>query len=356
MVRDYSQFLPSTSGAKTEAEPDAMRSLGWRPFFAQQTSVEDLAELTPVRVVEVHRTGFHVLGDGLDQMVPPGLPATVGDWLMLDRAGTPLRLLERLSLFLRRAPGTGREAQLIAANVDTGFIVTSCNQDFNVARLERYLALAFEAGVTPVILLTKADLVDDADTFETRARAISDRAEVVALNALSADPVTKLAPWCRRGQTVAFLGSSGVGKSTLVNALLEGEATDTAAIREDDSKGRHTTTRRQMFFTESGAAILDTPGMRELQMTDVEDGISQVFSDLAELATACKFNDCAHETEPGCAVRAAIDAGEIDASRLARWKKLMAEERFNTATLAERRAGEKAFQKRVNAATRHSRK
>lgn len=183
-------------------------------------------------------------------------------------------------MFERRAPGSDRRRQLIAANVDTVFIVSSCNKDFNIARLERYVALAFEAEVMPVILFTKADLCDDPAPYLDAASAISDRVLVEVLNALSEEPITKLAPWCRRGQTVAFLGSSGVGKSTLVNALFRDSVVDTAAIREGDSKGRHTTTRRQLHFTSEGCAVLDTPGMRELQLTDVEAGIANVFADM----------------------------------------------------------------------------
>lgn len=355
MVRDYSHFLPGAVPGGAQSGPDPLSAFGWQPFFAQQTSVEELDRLTPARIVEVHRTGFRVLGDGIDRYVPPGVEATVGDWLMLDGEAID-RVLDRKSLFTRRAPGTGREVQLIAANVDTAFIVTSCNHDFNVARLERYLALAFEAEVTPVIVLTKTDLCEDVSPFLEAARGISDRAAVLALNALSDAPVEKLADWCRSGQTVVFLGSSGVGKSTLVNALMRNDQVETAEIREDDSRGRHTTTRRQLYFTQGGCAILDTPGMRELQMTDTEAGIADVFADLAELEAECKFNDCQHETEPGCAILAAIESGEIDPDRLKRWRKLVAEERFNSASLAERRADDKTFHKMIKSIQKQSRK
>ncbi|NNE79095.1 MAG: ribosome small subunit-dependent GTPase A [Silicimonas sp.] len=356
MVRDYSEFLPGAQGLAPEKR-DPLIAFGWQNFFAQQLDPADLDELVPVRVVEVHRTGLRVVGDGIDKVVPPGVEATVGDWLLLkDGQEQPDRVLERKSLFRRRAPGTGREVQLIAANVDTAFVVTSCNHDFNVARLERYLALVFEAEATPVIVLTKTDLCEDVSDYMDAARAISDRAVVVALNALGDEPVQRLSGWCEPGQTVVFLGSSGVGKSTLVNALMESEQAQTAAIREDDSRGRHTTTGRHLFFTQSGCGILDTPGMRELQMADTEAGIADVFADLAELASQCKFNDCEHDSEPGCAITAAIKSGQIDAARLKRWRKLVAEERFNTASLAERRAAGKAFQKKINAVMKNKRK
>lgn len=334
-----------------------MEKLGWQAFFAQQISLEDMIETPPVRVVEVHRSGLHVLGDELDLEIPSGPDATVGDWLLLNRAvPSASRVLDRKSLFKRRAAGTGRKMQLIAANVDTAFIVSSCNQDFNVARLERYIALAFESDVTPVIVLTKADLCDDAAPYIDAASVLSDRVLVVPLNALSDEPATKLADWCKPGQTLAFLGSSGVGKSTLVNALIGHARAETAPIREDDAKGRHTTSHRQLHFMPNGCAVLDTPGMRELQLADIQEGIDDLFSDVSSLATQCRFNDCKHETEPGCAVNAAIEAGRLDASRVTRWRKLVAEERFNTASLVERRSDSKAFHKKVRAAVKHKKK
>lgn len=331
--------------------------LGWKPFFAAQLEADDLSNTPPVRVMAVNRSGFEVLGDGIDTAVPPGPDATVGDWLLLDRdLPAQSRVLERQSLFKRRAPGTERRAQLIAANVDTAFIVTSCNADFNIARLERYAALAFEADTSPVILLTKSDLCEDPDSFQREAETISPRVLVVVLNAKEDSVAQILAPWCKPGQTVAFMGSSGVGKSTLVNTLLGGDAIATAAIRDDDAKGRHTTTRRELHITASGCAVLDTPGMREIQVTDVGDGIADVFDDLAALEPLCKFRNCAHESEPGCAVQAAVAAGQIDPERLRRWRKLVLEDRFNSASLSERRAGDKAFGKMVRAAVHTKRK
>lgn len=355
MVRDYSQFLPSTDkagGAKRTLS--TLETLGWRPFFAQQITMEELAATPPARVIEVHRNGLHVRGDGIDITIPPNPDVTVGDWLLLDRdrpgAG---RILERISLIKRRAPGTDRQVQLIAANVDTAFIVTSCNQDFNVARLERYIALAFEAEVTPVMVLTKADLCVTPDRYVEAAQAISEQVPVVVLDARSEEPWAKLAEWCKPGQTVAFLGSSGVGKSTLTNALSGSQSIETQSIREDDAKGRHTTTRRQLHIVTGGCAVLDTPGMRELQLTDAETGIADVFADISEVASQCRFRDCQHETEPGCAVLAAVENGSVEQARLARWRKLVAEERHNSASIAERRSKDKAFGKTVRLIMKH---
>lgn len=349
MKRDRTTFLPQRardSGSRTNLNP--LQALGWQPFFAQQISVDELAATPPARVVEVHRNGLHVLGDSVDALLAPRPDVTVGDWLMLNPSHPQSsRVLERISLIKRRAPGTGRQEQLIAANIDTAFIVTSCNQDFNVARLERYAALAFEAGITPVIVVTKTDLATDPQSYTDAARGVSEMIEVVALDARGSAPRTQLSSWCRPGKTVAFLGSSGVGKSTLTNALLESHSIETQAIREDDAKGRHTTTRRELHAMPNGCLILDTPGMRELKLTDAVDGINDLFADIQELAAACRFNDCQHETEPGCAVLKAVEQGALDAVRLGRWRKLLAEDAFNSASLAERRSRDKAFGKMV---------
>ncbi|WP_425081884.1 ribosome small subunit-dependent GTPase A [Ruegeria arenilitoris] len=349
MIRDYSDFLPLRArNAGRHSDLNPLQALGWQPFFAQQISVEDLSVTPPVRIVEVHRNGLHALGDGIDTILPPRADVTVGDWLMLDPSRPrSSRVLERTSLIIRRAPGTDRQEQLIAANIDTAFIVTSCNQDFKVARLERYAALTFEAGITPVIVVTKTDLLTDSQSYIDTARTVSDMIDVVALDARGDVPRTKLTSWCRPGKTVAFLGSSGVGKSTLANALLQSQTIETQSIREDDAKGRHTTTRRELHAMPNGCLILDTPGMRELQLTDAADGINDLFADIQELAARCRFRDCQHESEPGCAVLKAIDEGALDGSRLSRWRKLMAEDAFNSASLAERRSRDKAFGKMV---------
>ncbi|MBE9640009.1 ribosome small subunit-dependent GTPase A [Salipiger mangrovisoli] len=350
MVRDYSAFLPGSSKAQPAAAParSALEALGWRPFFAQQIDATALTETPPVRVLSVHRGGLQVVGDGIEELIPPGPEATVGDWLLLDRAlPRNSRVLERASLVKRRAPGHDRQVQLIAANIDTLFVVTSCNQDFNLARLERYLALAFDAEIEPVIVLTKTDLVTDPAPYAAEARTLSDRVAVVALDARGAAPAAALADWCRPGRTVAFVGSSGVGKSTLTNALSGNQAIATQAIREDDAKGRHTTTHRELHPVPGGCLLLDTPGMRELQLTDAAAGIAELFEDLEALAAGCRFRDCQHETEPGCAVQAALDSGGVEPARLARWRKLKAEDAFNSASLSERRGKDRAFGKMV---------
>ncbi|WP_058555956.1 ribosome small subunit-dependent GTPase A [Thiohalocapsa sp. ML1] len=356
MDPDDSAQLPNNAGAGSGSrDPMTLEALGWEPFFAEQIGAETPADTPPVRVVAVHRSGLQILGAGIDEAIPPRADATVGDWLLLDRAqprASPV--LARKSLVKRRAPGTNRQVQLIAANIDTAFVVTSCNQDFNLARLERYVALAFEAGITPVIVLTKADLVPDLPTWIDAARTVSERVPVVALDARGDEPATALSAWCQPGRTVAFLGSSGVGKSTLTNALAGTDAIATQAIREDDAKGRHTTTRRELHLIPGGCLVLDTPGMRELQLADAEAGIADTFEDIEALSAQCRFGDCRHEGEPGCAVRAAIDNGRLDPARLQRWRKLLAEDAFNSASLAERRTKERAFGKMVRRTMKES--
>lgn len=326
--------------------PYTLPQLGWNHLLQQQLSLEEYESCTPARVVGQERSLLHLASESGNLNLPilPSMPAiTVGDWLLLDREQHFLRLLERSSLFSRKAAGTRVQRQLIAANIDTLFVVSSLNQDFNLNRIERYLALANESDVEPVIVLTKLDTCEAPEEYIDRAHELGDMLEVVAVNSLDHASVEQLLPWCQSGKTVAFLGSSGVGKSTLINTLLGHGVQRTQSIREDDAKGRHTTTGRSLHMLPSGALLLDTPGMRELQLAECEHGIDETFAEITELAQQCKFSDCQHQGEPGCAVRAAINAGEIDERRLESYLKLMREQAFNSATLAERRAQDREF-------------
>ncbi len=334
----------------------SLAELGWKPFFSSQTTLDDLSVLLRVRVTAVHRDRIAVIGDGFGGLVSSRIEGAsseedhpaVGDWVLLDRRTLrPARLLDRSSLFKRRTPGTGLGIQLVAANVDTLFVVSSCNPDFNLARLERYLVLAREAEVTPVVVLTKTDLAPDPESYARQARALRPGLLVETVDARDPRSVACLATWCAKGQTVALLGSSGVGKSTLVNTLTGAGSIATGAIREDDAKGRHTTTARSMHRLGAGGWLLDTPGMRELQLADSAAAIEDVFGDISALARHCRFADCTHETEPGCAVLAAVAAQTLDPARLGRWRKLVAEDAHNTRSLAERRARDRAFGKMV---------
>jgi ribosome biogenesis GTPase len=318
-----------------------LESLGWRQYFAAQ--VEPDATLVPARVLAVHRGRVEVAGEGFTSDVSlsgnsAALGITVGDWVLVDREGPRIgRLLDRFAVFKRGAAGTSRTVQYIAANVDTLFIVTSANRDFNVARLERYLAISHEAGSYPIIVITKVDTVDSADAFVAEAARLGSGLLVEAMDARDPGDAERLRPWCGPGQTVALLGSSGVGKSTLVNTLA-GTSQDTRDVRHDDQRGRHTTTSRSMHRLPQGGWLIDTPGMRELQLVDVGEALGDVFSEITDLAADCRFSDCRHEVEPGCAVLAAIDAGRLDPERLKRFRKLLSEDRRNSETIAERRA------------------
>ena len=342
-----------------------LADFGWRPFFQAQLDCALGEDCRPVRVTAVHRDQIEVAGPGFDARIEPFRgdvsdeedAATVGDWLILQgaRPERASRRLERFSLFKRKVAGKERRVQLIAANVDTLFIVSSCNQEFNLARLERFLSLARTAEVFPVIVLTKADLAEDAHEYEAQVRAALPGVSVELINARDRDEAARLAAWCGRGQTIAMVGSSGVGKSTLVNSLMGEEAQETGAVRADDDRGRHTTSSRSLHRMATGGWLLDMPGMREIQLTEAGEGIDQVFAEIVELAEDCRFADCAHDTEPGCAVRAAIEEGRLDANVLERFQKLSQEEARNTESIAERRARGRRFGKMVREVTRDKR-
>jgi len=343
------QYRPAHSRGPQALTEQVLNALGWRQFFVSQVD-DGEAAFEPVRVMAVHRDRIDVLGQDVEIGIrqsgaTAGLDTTVGDWLLID-PGVPkvMRRLERFGVFRRRAAGSSTNVQLIAANVDTLFIVTSADRDFNVARLERYLALAFEAGAYPVIVITKADTAESTDEMVAEASRLAPGLLVEALDARDAVAANVLMSWCRSGQTVALVGSSGVGKSTLINTLTGGSQ-DVGAVRADDQRGRHTTTGRSMHRLPQGGWLIDTPGMRELQLIDVADALDDVFSDIVQYSQRCRFSDCSHEDEPGCGVKSAIEAGELDADRLKRFRKLQSEDRRNSESLAERHARDKSLGK-----------
>jgi ribosome biogenesis GTPase len=309
----------------------------------------------------VHRSLIKVF-DGSDELTVPALAnfqsvqiderPTVGDWVLLDGDRSRVeRILERKSIFQRVAAGEKSDIQLIAANVDILFIVTSCNEEFKESRLERYLAIASEAGVMPVVVLTKIDLSEDPDSFVLRARHVQAGIPVVAINALDAETFDDLAKWIEPGTTVAVVGSSGVGKSTILNTLMNSRVAETGGIREDDKKGRHTTSHRALYQLPNGGLLIDVPGIRELKVADIEHGLGTVFKEIEALALQCRFHDCRHDAEPGCAVQKAIESGELSERRFHNYLKLRRENERNNASLASLRSKGRDLAKAIKQVT-----
>ena len=300
--------------------------------------MNETAKIISARVIAVHRERYQLSCEKgelyarlktkeyyLDRAQFP----TVGDYVSVQYVenGDSLILatLPRRTVFTRRAAGPVPVDQAVAANFDYVFILQSLNQDFNPNRLERYLTLSWQSGATPVVLLTKADLQEDYWDYLTRAERVAMGVNVHVVSAHSGQGLARLNAYLQPGKTVVFLGSSGVGKSSLVNALAGEAVMAVSGIREDDAKGRHTTTHRQLITLKSGVMIIDTPGMRELGMWEVSEGLGDAFSDVEVFVGKCRFSDCSHTSEPGCAVRAAIEAGELDPGRWERYRKLKEE-------------------------------
>ncbi len=295
------------------------------------------------RVSAVHKERWQILTEGgecfarLKSSVYHGKDAaqpfpTVGDYVtyLPNESGDAIitATLPRRSYFSRLDPRTRQQAQAVAANFDTVFVMTSANQDFSAGRLERYLTESWQSGATPVVLVTKCDLTDEAESYLAQARRVCVGVEVLPISSVTGEGLSALSPYLAPGKTVVFLGSSGVGKSTLVNALMGREAMKTGAIREDDEEGRHTTTYRQLLALPDGAFVIDTPGMRELGMWDVSVGLDRAFAEIDALAEGCRFSDCTHRTEPGCAVLAALHSGELDEKRYRSYLRLGDQARY----------------------------
>jgi ribosome biogenesis GTPase / thiamine phosphate phosphatase len=319
-----------------------LRAIGWKPFFEQQVSPEVMKTAIVARVSAHFGSQVLLLGAAGEFRIPAQLAESasdiaVGDWLVLTAEDhRAIQRLERQTLLFRKASGDEVKPQAIAANVDTIFIVCSCNDEFNVSRIERYLALIIQAGATPVVVLTKVDLCSDAAALRRQVEQVRSGHLVETLDARQSAQAEVLTAWCGPGQTVALLGSSGVGKSTLANSLGAGNLA-TGEIRHKDGKGRHTTTSRSLHLLPSGGVLMDNPGIRELQLPACEDGLLDVFEDIVRIAAGCRFSNCSHNGDAGCAVLAAIESGELDQRRFANFQKLDAEQVHNSRSLAERR-------------------
>ena len=321
----------------TQEHDPGLERLGWNHHFAASFEEHRLAGLSPGRISTQHRQGYKVLlGDAEIEAAPTGrlhhdaveksdLPA-VGDWVALryapgDDVAMIHAVLPRLTKFSRKVAGDETDEQVLAANVDVFFLVSALNQDLNVRRIERYVAIGWDSGAIPVIVLTKSDLHDNVAGAVAEVQSAAPGVDVHVTSDVTGDGFEALRVYLAGHKTVAALGSSGVGKSTLINRLRGDTVLKTQAIRED-GKGRHTTSHRQLVILPDQGIIIDTPGMRELQLWEMDDGLDNAFSDVTELAEACRFGDCGHGNEPGCAVRDAIAAGTLAAERLESYKKL----------------------------------
>ena len=347
-------------------------ALGWDERLASVLASE-APGLVPGRILSEERGQYLVVsaaGEGPasasgrlrhdGELDPTAAWPAVGDWVAMDpidvdRVGSATehrliqRVLTRRTAMIRRSPGDRQmPSQVLAANIDVVFVVTSVNAEFNVRRLERYVAVAWESGAVPIIVLSKADLADDLEAFRLQAETTAPGVEVIAVSVVTGEGVEAVRSHLGFGRTVVFTGSSGVGKSSIVNALAGEPLLDTGGIRLDDARGRHTTTRRQLVRLADGL-LIDTPGLRELGVLD-GDGVATTFDDVEQVAAACRFNDCGHESEPGCAIRDALASGELDRGRFNAWEKLQRE--ANRAALATNALGRRAERRKWSAIQR----
>jgi ribosome biogenesis GTPase len=317
-----------------------MSALGWSPSRAAEFEAYAADGLAPARVAAQHRGAYVVYAEGGERpaevagrlrhaaATAADLPA-VGDWVAVEdgpsaSAATVHAVLERATVFARKAAGEATSEQVVASNVDVVCVVSAFGEDLNLRRLERYLASGWESGAQPVIVLNKSDLAEDIAVLVAEVEAVAFGVPVHVVSCVDGEGVEELEAYPIGGRTVALLGSSGVGKSSLLNCLLGRERQDVQGLR-GDGKGRHTTTYRELVPLPGGGLVLDTPGMRELGLWDAGEGLDETFADLVELAASCRFSDCAHDTEPGCAVRVAIAEGLLAEERLESYRKLQRE-------------------------------
>lgn len=318
-----------------------LEDLGWGPFF--EPHIGPIEDLIIARVAEEQRGAYLILSQNgplaaavagrvmHEAEAREDYPA-VGDWVLArpvpgEERAVIHRTLPRRTKLSRKTAGERTDEQILASNVDTVFLVASLNRDLNARRIERYLSVIWESGARPVVVLNKADIADDRDALLREVESATITAEVHVTSAATGEGVAEIAAYVSTGRAVAFVGSSGVGKSSLVNRLLREDVQTVHDIRSD-GKGRHTTTSREMMFVPGGGLIIDTPGLRELQLWDAESGVGQVFSDIESLFEQCAFTDCRHHAEPGCAVHAALSSGALDRARWESYQKLLREQEF----------------------------
>jgi ribosome biogenesis GTPase / thiamine phosphate phosphatase len=316
-----------------------LHELGWSSFFQQHVKPDD--SRLPARIIEEQRSSYRVACEAGELAADlagnlrhaavdrSALPA-IGDWVLIEarqqeHRATIREVLPRKSKFSRKAAGQETVEQIVAANIDTVFLVTSLNADLNLRRIERYLTTVWDSGAQPVILLNKSDVCDDPLTAVEAVSDVAIGVPVHVVSSITGNGVDQIRAYLQPGQTVALLGSSGVGKSTLTNRLLGNDVQKVREIREDDAHGRHTTTARRLFVLPDGGMLIDTPGMRELQLWDTGDGLSRTFDDIELLAGDCRFRDCSHTSEPGCAVQSALDSQKLSAERFESYLKLRRE-------------------------------